>query len=610
LLNAPRISLAIFAAGLLLAIAMQNEGPFVHWLRPPPAKQVALTLKVLGTADSLDEQPGSQVLWSHFRLIGLGEHEFASVRSLSGRFQGEQFSAYIGSGIATTNHNYRGWLGDDQAQTLAAIQRYYPTNTLWFGNLSRHRQTTLQLQQSRGQTTSLIGGTNPPANPPAGRFAGAINLTIFDMQKVADLPLKVGAAGVMAAGEHMHIRQVAPGPDGIKIKLSRTQPSLWLLPKEPVQYGNALPNENDLVYVLFEPAMGEAFCVRPEANPNSSSEVTLGAQSVDTEISIPFPALRARLAGIGLQDWLRSAHLQIYRPVNRGYSRARFDETNYVFSPDHSPQERKTSDAMGMAAIREAVLPQPHTDAQLRTYVATIAANLPISLDTVDAQTVNRMLSAVGTDDLPVLVQMLPLDSRFESAFVRPWLRKIAVRELLPDLLVALRRDPELAVLFREKGWEPDARDTVISMLPDHGAPLPSDAILIAASAKDANTYPDLAWHFIHQPSYSEEVFLALKQCPGFDVTDAVRQAWKLAQLNLRPKDPLCLAAAAEGLPDALDESILALERRPQNAPLFLNQLATLTDYQGPKAELQSWLSQHLGQFHYDSARRRYTSSQ
>jgi hypothetical protein len=91
------MSLKIFIAGLLLAIFMENNAPVFYWLRPPPAKQVALMLKVLGTADSLDEQPGSQVLWSHFRLSPVSMQTIARSRrarwndgfNCSTRFQNE-----------------------------------------------------------------------------------------------------------------------------------------------------------------------------------------------------------------------------------------------------------------------------------------------------------------------------------------------------------------------------------------------------------------------------------------------------------------------------------------------------------------------------------------
>ena len=134
------------------------------------------------------------------------------------------------------------------------------------------------------------------------------------------------------------------------------------------------------------------------------------------------------------------------------------------------------------------------------------------------------------------------------------------------------------------------------------------DALVMAATAHAPATYPDLAWHFAYNQGAQEKMLPALEQCPGFDLTGAVRLAWKRARLGLASQDELSLAAASEGLPEAITTAILRLERRLE-APeerRWLDSLRALTGYDGPPSKLRSWLLEHVGQFQFDPARKRY----
>ena len=233
---------------------------------------------------------------------------------------------------------------------------------------------------------------------------------------------------------------------------------------------------------------------------------------------------------------------------------------------------------------------------------------MPDDLRSEQRDLIGKKLAAIGTNGLPVLLRRLPVSERFESSIVVPAITKLATRDHLPELRAALQRDNEVIQVFMTKHWEADARDVLLARLPDHRAALPAEVLRIVAEAKDPATYVDLRWHFLNLNHGHDQVLPVLEQCPGFDTAALVREAWTRARLGIISTSDLAVAAAKQGLPDALSLVVMGLEgsgdknRRARE----LTQIGTLTGYDGPFTNTLEWVSAHLEQFSFDAAQQRY----
>ena len=333
----------------------------------------------------------------------------------------------------------------------------------------------------------------------------------------------------------------------------------------------------------------------------SSSEVHCQLQ-----LRFPYPALRERFAGVTATEWLRGARLVVFAPVYAGTANLGFRKDDYAWPLNYGGPETKS--LADREAIKQAVLPSPPTTAQLDAYLDTLCQNVPDNTVGDLHEVIKTKFAAVGTNGLPALIRRLPLNARLEQWFAIPVIRQLATREHLPELLAALQRDQNVVEVFTAKHWEADARAVLVSQLSDHTRPLPAEALRIVAEAKDAQTYADLRWHFLHLKHGQQEVVAALEQCPGFDVAGLIREAWARSRMGLTDGYGLAIAAAKQGLPDALAKAVVALENPGYEwrKPSELAQLTTLTGYTGPATNALAWLGENLASFRFDPAQQRY----
>jgi hypothetical protein len=265
--------------------------------------------------------------------------------------------------------------------------------------------------------------------------------------------------------------------------------------------------------------------------------------------------------------------------------------------------------ADGFRAILDRQLDGEANVEDVNAYLDFIFGNLPDRWDEQQGKQLVEKLAAIGEEGLPTLIQRLPLEPRLFHAFVRPVLRQLATEEHLPELKRALRRDPRLFSFFRQRRWETEALGALKEAAKDRFRPLPPEGIALIAQEKDPATYEDLGWHFVHSDFGHDRVVTALEVCPGFDLRRGIELAWKRARLGLGLKRDLALAAAGEGLPDALAACLDNLDQQmgEPNRTELLKALARLTGYEGELTHLEPWLAAHLGRLRYDPTARRYT---
>ena len=470
---------------------------------------------------------------------------------------------------------------------LAAIRQFFPPDTLW--------------------TDRRV-------------YNGKIFLGV-EVKEAARAPLRPGAWN-LAPGKNLVIRSLTPAQDGIHVQVDEIQATPLLAAVEQSASGFNLGANNDFTLVLYQPDWGEADLLADNRTYSVQNDVLNGESRSAFQFVLPFPALQQRLTGLSLADYLDKARLCIFVATKPDGKGQRITQTDFFSPPDQARMAPGADDQTNMDLITRAVLPPSATAAQISDYVDLILQHLPWNYAQSSGKawkaTIQARLQSIGVRGLPALLARLPLETQTEDDFVFPVLTQLATRDQLPELREALGRDNYLANWFHKMKWDDDARDTLLSHLSDHRQTFCSQALCLAAAAKDPATYPDLKWHFVRLKYDQARVAAVLAQCPGFDLPAAVLEAWNRARLGLlqNQQGDLALLAAQQGQLDAFTQSVIYIESQlPYGNPAKWVQtntvvLASLTDYSGPPETARSWLSANLARFHYDPAARRFRSTE
>ncbi len=583
---------AVLGVTLVAVVPLGNLWSWNLFPRPE-LRQPGLALQALEPGDDLESRPGSEVLWSHFRVSGLKTNQIVFARQSQGEFKGAD--------------GQRLWLKEDNRQPFFAlnpgqraqcwrlVRHGYPPSVLWLGNP--------QFPNSHLPYTGNLR-YGPQGQPPVGQWRGLLDLEIISLEQTADLPLRAGAASHTANGQ-VGIDHVAWVDQSVRISVSRQLPRL-LLERDALANSSTRFGFNNLLCVLYHPAYGEAFPA--EADYGRDFEEALSCQrQVRLDIIFPYPELRSRLTGITPAAWLAGARLQVYALRTDGVSRLGFDSPSYTFVPDPR-HDRQTRSANGLARLATVQLPPNPGAADYATFVDTLLAQIPEPLGPADTTALQGQMARIGPAGLPAFVDRLPLLNPQRNLLEQPLLRQLARREHLPGLLRALDRSPDLAWLFQERGWVAEALTVLRPHLQARREPLPSAALVLLAQAHEPALYGDLHWQFVRLNHGHAEVLAALEKCPGFDTDRAVREAWQARRQRDDIAPGLVLPAARRGLPEALARAILNLnqwepgfERKSQ-----LAELQGLVNYTGPASELEGWLFRNLGRLQFNPDERRY----
>jgi len=380
---------------------------------------------------------------------------------------------------------------------LAAIRKFFPSDTLW---------------TDRRMYNGKI-------------FSGV------ELKEAARAPLRPGAWN-LAPGKNLVIRSLIPQPDGIHMQLDEIQATPLLASVDQSASRFNFGANNDFTVVLYQPDWGEADLLADNRTYSVHNDVLNGESRSAFQFVLPYPALQQRLTGLSLPDYLDKARLCIFVADKPSAGGQPITQTDFLSPPNQARMAPGADDQTNMDIITRAALPPSATAAQISDYVDLILQHLPYyaySSGNAWKATIQSRLQAIGVRGLPMLLARLPLGTQSEDDFIFPVLTKLATRDQLPELQAALGRDNHLANWFHKMKWDDDARDTLLRHLSDHRQSYGSDALCLAASAKDPATYPDLKWHFVRLPNDQARAAAALAQCPGFDLPGAVLESWDRA---------------------------------------------------------------------------------
>ena len=136
---------------------------------------------------------------------------------------------------------------------------------------------------------------------------------------------------------------------------------------------------------------------------------------------------------------------------------------------------------------------------------------------------------------------------------------KQLVRSADKELVIrALPFDDDLADIVLERGFQADARETLIAGLSRKTPNLPISWIKAVAALQDPANYPDLKAYFIRCQS-RKTVFGIIRKLPGIELSEAVDEAWKKAKHDQRQATYMCGIAAEYGHVDALETAATIL---------------------------------------------------
>jgi hypothetical protein len=185
------------------------------------------------------------------------------------------------------------------------------------------------------------------------------------------------------------------------------------------------------------------------------------------------------------------------------------------------------------------------------------------------------------------------------DAVVKPFLLKHAGDADRPVLLERMTHDPRLGEIFLAKGWRTEAMP-LLKGFAKQRVPLSLEVLKGLAEEKDPALAADVAAIAARLPRDAEELETVLKDYPGFDWKEFVRQGWirrKYAYSDWFPTYPFDYWAAREGDAGAFQFVAEQAARKKQGYDKVLSGLVG-----GEQADILAFLRENITQMKFDPA--------
>ena len=223
-----------------------------------------------------------------------------------------------------------------------------------------------------------------------------------------------------------------------------------------------------------------------------------------------------------------------------------------------------------------------------------------------------EMLAQVGPKHLDVL-----LANGDESFYVPAAVAIVATEAQKQQVIAALPKFPELITAITKRGWQTDAKPTLIAELRKDLYYLPPKWIEAVAEFRDPETYPLLRRYLVKglNPGSTYDALCSL----NVDLDEWVAEAWRRRQLSANWSvqamtddnwSGLEFAAAQHGQPDALAR-LFEVVRNPKGEDWRLREalavVARVTEARGSHEQLVAWYESAKQQLLWDPQQRKYT---
>jgi len=426
------------------------------------------------------------------------------------------------------------------------------------------------------------------------KFTADIDLVASRYVVTAEMPLVKGSRYDQGS-EHVVVTDVLQQPDGLDLVLQQRKLNLLFAPRADQAPEMAL-NRRNVIYVLLNKKRREAvvqkqgdfgaFAFHPSSTRlvNQPVRLSFGA---DPNRSQPTPDLT--------REWLADAvleRLELTRAAS--FSKQLVVDQFKLAGATPSISHRYEPVRPDLEALGKISLPQNAAREQVKEYInaVTIASRKQSSYSDKDPQT--GMLEKVGPENLDLLIAAA---NRFRSDGAHFYMSNAIKRLVRPEdealILQSLADEHDLAEIVVKFGWQPDARDTLISGLAREKHYLPADWIKAVASLQDPSSYPALRSYLVNGNN-KRQTFDSIRQLPGFDAPGAVDEMWQKARHGSRHEamnEGICEIAAEYGHLDALDMAagILETEKNQWELKQARRVITKFTEAAGDDPALVAW---------------------
>ena len=436
---------------------------------------------------------------------------------------------------------------------------------------------------------------------------------------ISEMPLVRGTEHTRGS-EHTTVSDVLRQGDGVEVILRQRNVSPLFSPAghEPISSIFSAGN-GATVYLLRNKKRNEAILLQwPRGGSFSTVSVGFGAAGAKRQVlfqqtlRLPFGPEEGRLTPPLNEAWLADSalvrlQLQPVAKFTRQLSGVNLKLTDHNRSA--FAQEGR-SRAFDPAVFANISLPENASKAQVRSYIETITilSQRQNAFSSEDPQV--GLLRKVGADNLDVLIEASS-DETYRSFQAGRWYVDLAIPELVrPEdkalILGALSAHPWLADVVLEKGWQGEARDTLIAGLKDaRQKNLPPSWVKAVASFKDPSTYSTLKAYLVDGP-YKWITFDAIRDLPGIQLADAIEQVWRYAKAKpALERVDAAAAVASSGRIEALDALLAALSP-DENENQSAYWLKKLTPAMGDNAALVAWFYDYRSRIVYDATQKKF----
>ncbi|MEI6560484.1 MAG: hypothetical protein WCO68_00185 [Verrucomicrobiota bacterium] len=394
-----------------------------------------------------------------------------------------------------------------------------------------------------------------------------IELLVSRYVIAGELPLKKGSR-YDRGSEHVVVTDVLNQPNGVDIVLQQRKINLLFDRNSLAE--SSFSNQKSVVYLLVNRKRREA--IQPNSNGNFA--VNFASSRLKNEpLRLVFgpDQNRSRLLPEINEQWLADAVLvRLARVPVAEFTRQLTDEkfvmNGNAWNKSHKARSSDASEGPDKAALAKIQLPENATKQQVKEYVFAVMVASKKQNSRSDRDPQVDMLAKVGAENMDVLIDAANKQKYGASFYVWEAVKKLARPEDKEIILAALPAEHSLVSLVLKYGWAADAKEILLSALADEKSSLPLGWIKAVATLQDPSTYSDLTKYFVRRDGNRRDVFNAIKDLPGIDLTDAVAESWKRAKFHSE-SDILEMSpiAAEYGNIEALDAAVKLLKSDSKN---------------------------------------------
>ena len=207
------------------------------------------------------------------------------------------------------------------------MQKDFPPETLWF-NDNVFYGNWLAFAERDKEFERL---------PPRGTLDGSLDLDLFAVKKVAEVPLRPATFNTLP-GQWVTIQRARLSGGFIVVSIKESAACLmWNRDLKTTAFYPTGANQKGIcTFVLYDPVAGESTVVQPETFEADFPGGALNSQNTAFfQLRFPYSALRERLLGVTAAEWMRKARLCVFAPEYQGTGHYSFHQEHYQWTPPH-----------------------------------------------------------------------------------------------------------------------------------------------------------------------------------------------------------------------------------------------------------------------------------